>query len=237
MNPDRTLSHVDPGAQSGNETQYVFSETDVRHSDSDLLTIRPVGGWIIIPRSIRLLWMTLFTNMLFLCLCLHSLVFLDASKLKCVLVSGLVSSPSGGVPASLLPVATAVESSVPGGALPGGALPRSPSSDAEGLNVPLSTLLPTIFSTCASGAPVVVSTASMSSVIPAVTSSHGGEILCPPDDERIGASGVTVAEASGGAHTAFSPRFTTFLHECGLTVGSRTASPVVKQGRLFMIIL
>ena len=35
LDPDPVSSRVDPGTQSGNDTQYVFSETDVRQSDGD----------------------------------------------------------------------------------------------------------------------------------------------------------------------------------------------------------
>ena len=34
----------DPGAQSGNETQFLFSEGDVHQSDADDRVIRPVLG-------------------------------------------------------------------------------------------------------------------------------------------------------------------------------------------------
>ena len=47
---------ADPGFhQSGNDTQFLFSEGDVRESDADALAVQPVAGRFIIPRSIKLL--------------------------------------------------------------------------------------------------------------------------------------------------------------------------------------
>ena len=55
MDGDQVSSRYDPGAQSGNETNFVFSETDVRHSDADEVR-RVVAGEFIISQSIKLLW-------------------------------------------------------------------------------------------------------------------------------------------------------------------------------------
>ena len=44
MDLDPISSQVDPGAQSGNDTQYVFSETDVCQSDADFLNAPPDIG-------------------------------------------------------------------------------------------------------------------------------------------------------------------------------------------------
>ena len=43
-----TLPAIDPGAQSGHETQFVFSEADMRHIDADNIH-RTVAGKFIIP--------------------------------------------------------------------------------------------------------------------------------------------------------------------------------------------
>ena len=45
---------VDPGEQSGHETQFVFSEADVRQSDGDDLYLRAAGKSFI-PWSTKLL--------------------------------------------------------------------------------------------------------------------------------------------------------------------------------------
>ena len=37
-------SRIDPGAVSGNETQFAFSEGDVRDSESDNRIVRPAPG-------------------------------------------------------------------------------------------------------------------------------------------------------------------------------------------------
>ena len=42
-----TSPHVDLGAQSGNETQYVFSEGDVHPSDADNVGLAAEGEFII----------------------------------------------------------------------------------------------------------------------------------------------------------------------------------------------
>ena len=44
MDLDPTSSRIDPSVQSGNDTQYVFSETDVRQSDSDLFNAPATNG-------------------------------------------------------------------------------------------------------------------------------------------------------------------------------------------------
>ena len=44
----------DTGAQSGNETQFVFSEGDIYQSDGDVIR-RQATGELILPRSIKLL--------------------------------------------------------------------------------------------------------------------------------------------------------------------------------------
>ena len=40
---------VDSGMQSGNDTQYLFSEGDVRQSDADCLAVPSVVGKFTIP--------------------------------------------------------------------------------------------------------------------------------------------------------------------------------------------
>ena len=47
-----SISSIDPGAQSGHETQYLFSDGDVRESYADALTVQPVVGKFI-SRSIK----------------------------------------------------------------------------------------------------------------------------------------------------------------------------------------
>ena len=46
---------VESGFQSGTETQFLFSEGDIRESDADALTSQPTAGKFVIPRFIRLL--------------------------------------------------------------------------------------------------------------------------------------------------------------------------------------
>ena len=46
---------VDPGMQSGNDTQYLFSEGDVQESDADHSAVPLVAGKFTIPCSIKLL--------------------------------------------------------------------------------------------------------------------------------------------------------------------------------------
>ena len=43
----------DTGAQSGNETQFVFSEGDTYQSDGDIVRRQATGGFVI-PRTIKL---------------------------------------------------------------------------------------------------------------------------------------------------------------------------------------
>ena len=45
---------VESGAVSGHETQFVFSDGDVRASDTDLIR-QPAPGEFVIPRSIKFL--------------------------------------------------------------------------------------------------------------------------------------------------------------------------------------
>ena len=47
MDSRPTAPSVDPGAQSGHETQYVFSEGDMRQSDADDIRPRAVGEYFI----------------------------------------------------------------------------------------------------------------------------------------------------------------------------------------------
>ena len=42
-------SVADPGAQSGHETQYVFSEGEMRLSDADNVRSRAVGKYFLFP--------------------------------------------------------------------------------------------------------------------------------------------------------------------------------------------
>ena len=44
-----TASAIDPGAQSGHETQCVFSEGDVHQSDADDIRPRAVGKCFLFP--------------------------------------------------------------------------------------------------------------------------------------------------------------------------------------------
>ena len=54
MNQEPPLSRRDAGAQSGNETQFVFSEGDIYQSDGDIDRRQATGG-LILPRTIKLL--------------------------------------------------------------------------------------------------------------------------------------------------------------------------------------
>ena len=47
MDSRPTVSSVDPGAQNGHETQYMFSEGDMRQSDADDIRPRAVGEYFI----------------------------------------------------------------------------------------------------------------------------------------------------------------------------------------------
>ena len=53
MDEKSLLLGRDTGVLSGNETQYLFSEGDVRDSDADLIS-RPARGLSIIPKSFKL---------------------------------------------------------------------------------------------------------------------------------------------------------------------------------------
>ena len=55
MDSDSNPPRVNLGIQSGHETQYLYSEEDIRESDGDALTARPTVGNFIIRRFIGLL--------------------------------------------------------------------------------------------------------------------------------------------------------------------------------------
>ena len=55
IDSDPSRPRVGPCVQSGHETQYLFSEGDIRESDADPLFSQPAVGKFIIPQSIRLL--------------------------------------------------------------------------------------------------------------------------------------------------------------------------------------
>ena len=46
---------VESGFQSGHETQFLFSEADIRESDADPSTVQPIAGRFVINQSIKLL--------------------------------------------------------------------------------------------------------------------------------------------------------------------------------------
>ena len=71
---------TDSGLVSDNETQFVFSEENLRHSDADEVRRSAVGEFTI-PLSIRLLWTTLCSSRPFPYSYFHSLDYLDASML------------------------------------------------------------------------------------------------------------------------------------------------------------
>ena len=52
---------IDSGLVSGNETQFVFSERDMRHSDAENVR-RAAVGECITPSSIKFLWITRCMN-------------------------------------------------------------------------------------------------------------------------------------------------------------------------------
>ena len=54
MNRRSSSVRHDAGTQSGNETQYLFTEGDVRDSETDLFS-QPVPGKLIFPLSFKLL--------------------------------------------------------------------------------------------------------------------------------------------------------------------------------------
>ena len=53
---------VEPGFRSGNETQFLFSERDIRQSDADALISQPTASKFVIPRSIKFLLRILLTD-------------------------------------------------------------------------------------------------------------------------------------------------------------------------------
>ena len=53
MDQEPPPSRRDTGAQSGNETQFVFSEGDIYQSDGDIVRRQATGGFVI-PRTIKL---------------------------------------------------------------------------------------------------------------------------------------------------------------------------------------
>ena len=55
----------DTGAQSGSETQFLFSEEDVYQSDGDFVRQQATGGFVI-PRTIKLLSIILLSDRPFL---------------------------------------------------------------------------------------------------------------------------------------------------------------------------
>ena len=54
MDQEPPPSRRDTGAQSGNETQFMFSEGDIYQSDGDIIRRQATGG-LILPRTIKLL--------------------------------------------------------------------------------------------------------------------------------------------------------------------------------------
>ena len=75
-------------------------------------------------------------------------------------------------------------------------------TETEGLDVPLSQLLPDLKCFPAGGVPSEAATV----VVP----SHGGEIACPPGEKRVvGVEGMSEAET--GVNATTSPRFSAFL--------------------------
>ena len=57
---------IESGFQSGHDTQFLFSEGDIRESVADASTSQPVAGKFVIPQSIKLLWNIFFTDRPFL---------------------------------------------------------------------------------------------------------------------------------------------------------------------------
>ena len=55
MDSDSNPPEVNRGIQSGQKTQYLYSEGDIRESDGDALTARATVGKFVIPRSIKFL--------------------------------------------------------------------------------------------------------------------------------------------------------------------------------------
>ena len=53
MNQETPRFRLDTGAQSGNETQFVFSEGDIYPSDADVAR-RPATGEFVVPHSFKL---------------------------------------------------------------------------------------------------------------------------------------------------------------------------------------
>ena len=45
---------VESGFQSGHETQFLFSEADIRESDADPSTVQPNAGKFVVPQSVKL---------------------------------------------------------------------------------------------------------------------------------------------------------------------------------------
>ena len=115
---------------------------------------------------------------------LHSLDFLTRRLRKVFFVTRPVCSPSGGVSAPLHTVTTESFVPVPGGApSPKPPTPHSPYSDPEGLDAPLSSLLPVArpaaSTTGASAAPAVLATTSGCDVAVSGFSYREGEKIRP----------------------------------------------------------
>ena len=45
---------VESGFQSGYDTQFLFTEADIRESDADPSTVQPNAGKFVVPQSIKL---------------------------------------------------------------------------------------------------------------------------------------------------------------------------------------
>ena len=84
---------TDLGAQTGNETQFDFSEGDVRHNDADD-THNLAVGYFVILRSIKFLWINTVYRLAFSVFVFQPLRFSAASSLgMCFRVSFLLLLP------------------------------------------------------------------------------------------------------------------------------------------------
>ena len=84
---------------------------------------------------------------------------------------------------------------------PGGQV-AAEDTETEGLDVPLSQLLPDLKSFPAGGVP--------SEAAAVAVPSHGGEIACPPGEKKV-VGGDGMSEAETGVNATTFPRFSAFL--------------------------
>ena len=204
---------------SGNETQYLFSEADVRDSETDLFS-RPVLGELVFPLSFKLMWNIPLAVRPFLPWYFHSLDFLDASMWGFVLAAVFTSSPVSGpsapgivsLPADLsdigvVPLETLVVPEDCAPALAVDSVVDKPAvSQDEDLDVPLATLASNLFAGVSTG-----DDGRGGDEIIVVTESHVGEAPPPAFEKEKEGGGQKAEVPVAGVNQAESPRFSSYL--------------------------